>query len=119
MVKTLIIDDAKFLRETLKEILKNNQIEVVGEGENGIQAVELYKQLQPDLVIMDITMPEMNGIEAISEIKSEFSDAKIIICSALGQQKRVIEAIEAGAADFITKPFDEDRVIEAIQRVMK
>ncbi|MEK5324463.1 response regulator [Aeribacillus sp. FSL M8-0254] len=117
-MKVLIVDDAKFLRETLKDILKKHSIEVVAEGENGIEAVQLYKQLQPDVLITDITMPKMNGIEAITKIKQEFPDAKIIICSAMGQQKMVIEAIEAGALDFITKPFDEDRVMEAIKRVM-
>jgi two-component system, chemotaxis family, chemotaxis protein CheY len=118
MAKILIIDDAKFMRMTLKNILEKANHQVIGEGENGIQAVELYRKLQPDLVIMDITMPEMSGIEAIKAIKNEFPQAKIIICSAMGQHKMVVEAIKAGAKDFIVKPFDENRLLEAVHRVL-
>jgi two-component system, chemotaxis family, chemotaxis protein CheY len=118
MAKILIIDDAKFMRMTLKNILEKANHQVIGEGENGIQAVELYRKLQPDLVIMDITMPEMSGIEAIKAIKNEFPQAKIIICSAIGQHKMVVEAIKAGAKDFIVKPFDENRLLEAVHRVL-
>jgi two-component system, chemotaxis family, chemotaxis protein CheY len=118
LAKILIIDDAKFMRMTLKNILEKANHQVIGEGENGIQAVELYRKLQPDLVIMDITMPEMSGIEAIKAIKNEFPQAKIIICSAMGQHKMVVEAIKAGAKDFIVKPFDENRLLEAVHRVL-
>ncbi|MFZ3587812.1 response regulator [Bacillus sp. DJP31] len=117
MARILIVDDAKFMRMTLSNILINGNHEVVGEAENGKQAVEMYKQLQPDLVTMDITMPEMNGVEALKEIKQEYPSVKVIMCSAMGQQKMVVESIEAGAKDFIVKPFEENRVLEAIKRV--
>lgn len=119
VARILIVDDAKFMRLTLNNILKKAQHEVVGEADNGIKAVKLYHELRPDIVTMDITMPEMDGIEAIKEIKKDFPDAKIIMCSAMGQQKMVVEAIEAGAKDFLVKPFDEHRVIDAINRVLK
>ncbi len=118
MASILIVDDAKFMRMTLSNILQNGNHEVVGEAENGRQAVEMYKQLKPDLITMDITMPEMNGLEALREIKQDFPSAKVIMCSAMGQQKMVVEAIEAGAKDFIVKPFEENRVLEAIKRVL-
>ncbi len=118
MAKVLIIDDAKFMRMTLSNIIMKGKHEVVGQGENGIDAIRLYRELKPDLVTLDITMPEMNGIDAVKEIKKEFPDAKVIMCSAMGQQKMVVEAIEAGAKDFIVKPFDEGRIIDAINRVL-
>jgi two-component system, chemotaxis family, chemotaxis protein CheY len=118
MAKILIIDDAKFMRMTLSNILKKANHEIVGEGENGKEAVELYRALRPDVVTLDITMPIMNGLEAVKAIKQEDPNAKIIICSAMGQQKMVVEAIEAGALDFIVKPFDEPRVIDAVNRVL-
>lgn len=118
MARILIVDDAKFMRMTLSNILIKANHEIVGEAENGIQAVELFHREKPDLVTLDITMPEKNGIEALKEIKQQYSDAKIIMCSAMGQQKMVVEAIEAGAKDFIVKPFDENRVLEAINRVL-
>jgi two-component system, chemotaxis family, chemotaxis protein CheY len=118
MARILIVDDAKFMRLTLSNILKNANHEVVGEGENGREAVKLYRELHPDLVTMDITMPVMSGLDAVKEIKMEFPDAKVVMCSAMGQQKMVVEAIEAGAKDFIVKPFDESRVTEAISRVL-
>ncbi|SDJ70397.1 response regulator [Sediminibacillus albus] len=118
MANILIVDDAKFIRVTLSGILKNGGHTVVGEAENGEQAVELYKQLTPDLVTMDITMPGKNGMEAMQEIKEFNQTAKVIMCSAMGQQKLVVEAIELGAKDFIVKPFDENRVLEAVNRVL-
>lgn len=118
MARILIVDDAKFMRMTLSNILLKANHEIVGEGENGRQAIELYKECLPDLVTMDITMPEMGGLEAVREIKKEYPDAKIVMCSAMGQQKMVVEAIEAGAKDFIVKPFDELRVTDAINRVL-
>ncbi len=118
MAKVLIVDDAKFMRMTLGNMLKSSGHEVIGEGENGVEAISKYKELQPDLVTMDITMPELNGVEAVKEIIKEFPQAKVIMCSAMGQQKIVVEAIEAGAKDFIVKPFDEVRVDEAIKRVL-
>jgi two-component system, chemotaxis family, chemotaxis protein CheY len=118
LAKIVIVDDAKFMRMTLSNILMNGEHEVVGQGENGKDAIRLYRELKPDLVTLDITMPEMNGIDAVKQIKKEFPDAKVIMCSAMGQQKMVVEAIEAGARDFIVKPFDEGRLIDAINRVL-
>ncbi|BDG47906.1 MULTISPECIES: response regulator [Parageobacillus] len=118
MAKILIVDDAKFMRMTLSNILKKANHEIVGEAENGKEAVELYRSLKPDIVIMDITMPVMNGLEALRAIKREDANAKIVICSAMGQQRMVVEAIEAGAADFIVKPFEENRVMEAVVRLL-
>ena len=112
----LVVDDAAFMRMMIKDILSKNGYEVVGEAENGVQAVEKYKELEPDLVTMDITMPEMDGIDALKEIKEINPDATIIMCSAMGQQAMVIDAIQAGAKDFIVKPFQADRVIEAINK---
>ncbi|MFD2045748.1 response regulator [Ornithinibacillus salinisoli] len=118
MARILIVDDAKFMRVTLSNILKNDNHEIVGEAENGLEAVQLYKQLQPDLVTMDITMPVMNGIDAIKEIMDENKEAQVLVCSAMGQQKVVVEAIESGAKDFIVKPFDENRVLETVNRLL-
>jgi len=118
LAKILIVDDAKFMRMTLSNILNKGEHKVIGQGENGKDAIRLYRELNPDLVTLDITMPEMNGIEAVKEIKKEFPDAKVIMCSAMGQQKMVVEAIAAGAKDFIVKPFDEGRVIDAVKRVL-
>lgn len=114
----LIVDDAAFMRMMIKDILSKNGYSVVGEAENGAVAVQKYEELNPDLVIMDITMPEMDGIDAVRTIKSKDSSANIIMCSAMGQQAMVIESIQAGAKDFIVKPFQADRVIEAVTKVI-
>lgn len=114
----LVVDDAAFMRMMIKEILTKNGFNVVGEAENGAKAVEKYKELSPDLVIMDITMPEMDGIQAVKAIKEADGNAKVVMCSAMGQQAMVIEAIQAGARDFIVKPFQADRVVEAIKKVL-
>jgi two-component system, chemotaxis family, chemotaxis protein CheY len=116
--RILVVDDAAFMRMMIKDILTKNGYEVVGEAQDGAQAVEKYKELSPDLVTMDITMPEMDGITALKNIKAFNSEAKIIMCSAMGQQAMVIDAIQAGAKDFIVKPFQADRVIEAIQKAL-
>ncbi|MGD8191024.1 response regulator [Brevibacillus ginsengisoli] len=116
--KVLIVDDAAFMRMMIKEILSKNGFTVVGEASDGAQAVEKYKELGPDLVTMDITMPEMDGITALKEIKQLDPNARIIMCSAMGQQAMVIDAIQAGAKDFIVKPFQADRVIEAIKKTL-
>ena len=116
MKRGLIVDDAAFMRLNLKNILKENY-EIAGEAENGQQAVEMYQELKPDFVTMDITMPVMDGLEAIKEIKKIDPEANIIVCSAMGQQKMIIKAIEAGAKDFIVKPFKEQRVLEAIGKL--
>ena len=116
--RILIVDDAAFMRMMIKDILTKNGFEVVGEAADGAQAIEKYKELKPDLVTMDITMPEMDGITALKEIKKYDNTAKVIMCSAMGQQAMVIDAIQAGAKDFIVKPFQADRVIEAIQKTL-
>ncbi|WP_228307418.1 response regulator [Priestia sp. J2] len=116
--RILIVDDAAFMRMMIKDILTKNGYEVVAEAADGHQAVELFKEHTPDLVTMDITMPEMDGIAALKEIKNIKSDAKVIMCSAMGQQAMVIDAIQAGAKDFIVKPFQADRVVEAISKAI-
>ena len=114
----LICDDAAFMRMMIKNVLTKGGYIVVGEAENGAKAVEKYKELSPDLVLMDITMPEMDGIQALKEIKAIDGGAKVIMCSAMGQQAMVVESIQAGAKDFIVKPFQEDRVLEAVKKVI-
>lgn len=116
--RILIVDDAAFMRMMIKNIVSKNGYEVVGEAENGQVAVDLYKQHKPDLVTMDITMPEMNGIEGVKAIRSVDPNANIIMCSAMGQQAMVMEAIQAGAKDFIVKPFQQDRILQAMERVL-
>ena len=117
-IKVLIVDDAAFMRMMIKDILAKNNYEIVGEAENGLKAIEKWQELRPDLTTMDITMPEMDGITAVKEIKKIDPNAKIIMCSAMGQQGMVIEAIQSGARDFIVKPFQPDRVLEAIRKVV-
>ncbi|HEW91410.1 MAG TPA: response regulator [Thermotogaceae bacterium] len=117
--KVLIVDDAAFMRMLLKDIVTKAGYEVIGEAANGVEAVDKYKELQPDIVTMDITMPEMDGITAIKKIKEIDPDAKIIVCSAMGQQAMVVEAIQAGAKDFIVKPFQAPRVVEALNKLSK
>ena len=114
----LICDDAAFMRMMIKDILTKNGYNIAGEAENGAKAVEKYSELKPDLVLMDITMPEMDGIEALTQIKAADPNASVIMCSAMGQQAMVIESIQSGAKDFIVKPFQADRVIEAVQKVV-
>ncbi|MEC3578549.1 response regulator [Bacillus thuringiensis] len=116
--KILVVDDAMFMRTMIKNLLKSNaEFEVIGEAENGIEAIQKYKELQPDIVTLDITMPEMDGLEALKEIIKIDSSAKVVICSAMGQQGMVFDAIKGGAKDFIVKPFQADRVIEALTKV--
>lgn len=114
----LICDDAAFMRMMIKDILTKNGYNIAGEAENGAEAVEKYNELKPDLVLMDITMPEMDGIEALKKIKAGDPNAMVIMCSAMGQQAMVIESIQSGAKDFIVKPFQADRVIEAVKKVI-
>jgi two-component system chemotaxis response regulator CheY len=114
----LICDDAAFMRMMIKDILSKNGYNVVGEAENGLVAVEKYAETNPDLVLMDITMPEMDGINALKKIKEKDPNASVIMCSAMGQQAMVIESIQAGAKDFIVKPFQADRVLEAVKKVV-
>ncbi|MCS7461885.1 response regulator [Paenibacillus doosanensis] len=116
--RILIVDDAAFMRMMIRDILTKNGYEVVGEANDGAQAIEKFKEVRPDLITMDITMPEMDGIAALKEIKKIDPNAKVIMCSAMGQQAMVIDAIQAGAKDFIVKPFQADRVIEAIKKTL-
>lgn len=117
--RIMIVDDAVFMRMKLKDILEKNGYEVVAEAQNGADAVEKYKAEKPDIVTMDITMPEMDGIQALKNIKKMDPSAKVIMCSAMGQQAMVMEAIQSGALDFIVKPFETDRVIDSIQKACK
>jgi two-component system chemotaxis response regulator CheY len=114
----LVCDDAIFMRTMIADILGQAGYDVVGEAESGAQAVQRYRELKPDLVTMDIVMPDMGGIEAVREIVRQDPDARILMCSAMGQQALVVEAIQAGAKDFIVKPFQPSRVLEAVQRVL-
>ncbi len=119
MANILIVDDAAFMRMMLKDILSKNGFTVVGEAENGMLGVQKYFELKPDLTIMDITMPEMDGLQAVKEIKKRDAQARIVMCSAMGQQAMVIEAIQSGAKDFVVKPFQPERVVEAITKALK
>ena len=114
----LICDDAALMRMMIKDILTKNGYNVAGEAENGLKAVEKYSETKPDLVLMDITMPEMDGIQALKKIKELDPGAMVIMCSAMGQQAMVIESIQAGAKDFIVQPFQADRLIEAVKKVV-
>jgi two-component system chemotaxis response regulator CheY len=115
----MLVDDAAFMRMMLKDILVNNGYQVIGEAENGMVAIEKYSKIKPDITIMDITMPEMDGLQAVKEIRAQDPQAKIIMCSAMGQQAMVIEAIQSGAKDFVVKPFQADRVLEAVAKALK
>ncbi|WP_027718304.1 response regulator [Desulfovirgula thermocuniculi] len=116
--RVLVVDDAAFMRMMIKNIITKNGYEVAGEAENGKQAVQLYAELKPDVVTMDITMPEMNGIEAVKAIRALDPNANIVMVSAMGQQAMVMDAIQAGAKDFIVKPFQQDRLLQALERVL-
>ncbi len=116
--KALIVDDAIFMRRMLGDILKQGGYEVVGEASNGKESLEQYKKSKPDIVTMDIVMPEMGGIEAVKEIMKLDKTAKIIMVSAMGQQQLVVEAIQAGAKDFVVKPFESSRILSAIERIL-
>ncbi|ARA85821.1 response regulator [Bacillus paralicheniformis] len=118
MTRVLIVDDAKFMRDKIREILETEDLQVAGEAGNGEEAVLLYQELQPDLVIMDITMPVKNGIEALKDMIQLNPKVKVIMCTAMRQKRIVVEAIEAGAKDFIVKPFEETKVVEAIRHVL-
>ncbi|HMN99430.1 MAG TPA: response regulator [Miltoncostaeaceae bacterium] len=118
MPSVLIADDAAFMRMMLKNVLTEAGYEVVGEAENGAVAVSRYRELNPDLTTMDITMPEMDGLAALKEIRAGDPSARVVMCSAMGQQSMVIESIQAGAKDFIVKPFQPDRVLEAVQKAL-
>jgi two-component system chemotaxis response regulator CheY len=117
--RILIADDLSFMRMIQKEILGERGYNVAGEASDGIQAVEKYKSLRPDLVVLDITMPNMNGLEAMRKIFEFDPKARIIMCSALGQQNLIVDAIKAGVRDFIVKPFKPERILSAIEKALK
>ena len=116
-LRVMIVDDALFMRNMLKDIFVRGGHEVVAEAENGERAVALYQETRPDLVTMDIVMPQKSGIEALREIMTEDPEAQVVMVSALGQDTLVLEAVEAGARDFIVKPFKEEKVLELAQRI--
>jgi len=116
-LRVLIVDDAIFMRKMISDILVENGMEIAGEADTGAKAIEKYAELRPDLVTMDIIMPEMNGIDAVRKIMESDSQAKVVMCSALGQQALVQEAIAAGAKDFLIKPFNAARVVEVIAKM--
>lgn len=118
MARILVVDDAAFMRLQLTDILQKGGHEVIGQAENGLDAIEKYAQLKPDLVTMDITMPVMEGIDAVKGIKTIDPNAKVIMCSAMGQQQMIVSAIQAGAKDFVVKPFQADRVLEAVKKII-
>ena len=122
-VKVLIVDDAMFMRNMIAEIFngkkyKEEDYQVVAEAENGVEAVKMYREHNPDIVTMDIVMPEMTGIEALKEIMGMDSGANVIMCSALGQDSLVMEALDAGAKDFIVKPFQPEKVLDVVIRIL-
>ena len=118
MYKILVVDDAGFMRKMVQTHLTKAGYTDFIEGEDGARAVELYKENKPDLVIMDITMPNMNGINALREIKSNDPDAKVVMCSAMGQEAMVMDAIKLGALDFIVKPFKADRIVQTVNKIL-
>jgi len=118
MARILVVDDAAFMRVLLKNILKSGGHEVVGEAENGIEALEKYEELKPDLVTMDIVMPHLDGIETTRSIIKIDPKARIVMCTAVGQQAKVLEAIKAGARGYIVKPFQADKVLKEIEKVL-
>lgn len=118
MKRVLIVDDAAFMRMALKRMLKKHGFEVVGEAENGAVAVSKYMECNPDIVTMDITMPEMSGLKAVKAIKAIDPHANVVMVSAMGQENMVIEAVTNGAKAFIVKPFKEDHVIQTLNKVL-
>lgn len=118
MSKVLIVDDSRTSRRILKGILESHNIEIIGEATNGEEGVKLFKELNPDLVTLDITMPVMDGVAALKEIMSINPNAKAIMVTAAGQQNNVVEAIKLGASDFVTKPFEEDVIMDVILRLI-
>jgi two-component system chemotaxis response regulator CheY len=119
MARVLIADDASFMRQMIREIIEPEGHEVVGEAKNGIEAVDLFNELSPDLVTMDIVMPKRSGIDAVKAILAEHPTACVVMCSALGQETLVMEALQAGARDFIVKPFKPDSVVSTISKVLE
>jgi two-component system, chemotaxis family, chemotaxis protein CheY len=118
MARVLVVDDAAFMRKMVTDALSGGGHEVVGEAGNGIEAVERYQQLRPDVTTLDITMPEKDGLAALQEIIAADPGAKVVMCSALGQESKVLESIKLGAKDFVVKPFQADRVLSAVEKAL-
>lgn len=117
-IRVLIVDDAVFMRTVLKKMLEEESFQIVGEASNGSEAIKKAKELQPDVITLDITMPEMDGVTALPEILKVSPNSRVIMCSAMGQQPMVVDAIKKGAKDFIVKPFQKARVLQAIENIM-
>jgi two-component system chemotaxis response regulator CheY len=118
MARVLVVDDAAFMRKMVSDALASGGHEIVGEAGNGAEAVDRYKELKPDLTTLDITMPEKDGLAALQEIMAIDPGAKVVMCSALGQESKVLESIKLGAKDFVVKPFQADRVLEAVGKAL-
>ena len=118
MARVLVVDDAAFMRKMVKDALTKGGHEVVGEAGNGVEAIERYRELKPDLMTLDITMPEKDGLTALKDIMELDPNAKVVMCSALGQESKVLESIKLGAKDFVVKPFQADRVIDAVGKAL-
>ncbi len=118
MARILVVDDAAFMRMTIRQMIEPQGHEVVGEAGTGVEAIEMYSKVKPEVVLMDITMPDMNGIEAVKRIKELDNNAKVIMCSAVGQQMQIAEAIKNGAENFIVKPFQKETLYAAINKVL-
>lgn len=118
LAKILVVDDAAFMRMTIKKMVEAHDHVVVGEAGNGVEAIQKYQELKPDIILLDITMPEMNGVDAMKALKGLDPSVKVIICSAMGQQSMVAQTIQAGAKDFIVKPFVEERLMASIDKVL-
>ena len=115
-IKVLVVDDLEFMRQAIADILRDSGIAVTGEAPNGAEGIEAYLKLQPDVVLMDITMPVMNGLQALHGIRRRDPNARVVMCSALGQQRYVIRAIQLGARDFVVKPFRQERIVSAVRK---
>lgn len=113
----MVVDDAAIMRTTIKAILSQNGFEIVAEASNGVEAIDMYRQHKPDAVTMDLVMPKLDGVNAVKEIMKEHPDAKIIMCSSMGQQNLVVEAIRAGAKGFVTKPFEPEKLVESVRKL--
>jgi two-component system, chemotaxis family, chemotaxis protein CheY len=118
MARVLVVDDAAFMRKMVSDVLTKGGHEVVGEAGNGTEAVDRYAELRPEVTTLDITMPEKDGLAALREIIQLDPAARVVMCSALGQETKVLESIKAGAKDFVVKPFQPDRVLEAIGKAL-
>lgn len=118
MAKIMIADDTAFMRAMIRELLTGSGHEIVAEAKNGVEAVRMYQAIQPDVLTLDITMPEMDGVTALRSIRSMDPGARVIMCSAMGQHAMVLDAIQAGAKDFVVKPLQQRRLLDAIERVL-